>query len=371
MSNRKMVAVLALSAFIGMTAIVSFDLLMPSVAADLDTSVAAIAQITTVMYVAGALVGLSLGPVADHYGLRRTMMLAGVLLTASNIATALSTEYWMLLLSRLPVGFGIMGAVSVAIAATRLPEDERRTGIGWISSLIPLAAILGSPLLGMIAHHTSWRVSYLVLASVFALVTWLIGRYVPADPSWPATRFNAAQALVAYRPILRHSTMLLLYLVDILRTAATWSIWIFLSSFLVQVHGLSLQQVSVVYTSIGVAYVVGTRFGNGSFRWLSLPALAGSTSLAMAPFSFIVLTGGLNLTITIMFLLIYTFMAGVGFPALTIMITETTRGGQGTTMMLRRSLFAGGKPSQRVSVERCWRWGDSLRWATALWCFCC
>ncbi len=81
MSNRNMVVVLAVSAFIGMTLIVSFDLLMPQIAEDLGRDVSSIAQISMVMYVIGASVGILLGPLADHYGLRRTMMSGGVLLS--------------------------------------------------------------------------------------------------------------------------------------------------------------------------------------------------------------------------------------------------------------------------------------------------
>jgi predicted MFS family arabinose efflux permease len=348
MSNRTMIAVLAVSAFIGMTAIVSFDLLMPGIAEDLGTSVAAIAQISFVMYVMGASLGLLLGPVADHYGLRRTMMFGGLVLALSCVATALSTSYWMLLVSRLPVGIGIMGAVSVAIAASRLPEDDRRKGIGWISTVVLMAAILGSPTLGMIAHYSSWRISYVVLAGVFLTITTLLWRFVPADPPWPQSRFNTSAVVRAYQPILRHSTSVFLYISDMFRGTSIWLLFIFFSAFLIQRHGLSLQQVSLVYTSIGIAYVVGTRFGNGDFRWLSLHSLYAGSTLAMLPLIFLVLSGTFSLTVSIVVLLPAMFFAGIGYPAITIMISEESRGGQGTTMMLRRAAFAA---SQAVAAS--------------------
>ena len=340
MSNRAMIAVLAVAAFIGMTAIVSFDLLMPRIAEDMGTSVAAIAQISFVMYVMGATLGLLLGPVADHYGLKRVIMLGGLALALSCVLTALSTGYLMLLISRLPAGIGIMGAVAVAIAASRLPESERRKGIGWISSTVPLAAILGSPVLGIIAHYSHWRLSYITLALVFLAITALLWRHVPADPPWPANRFNASAVIHAYGPILRHHASLFLYLADMLRGTSTWLIWIFFSAFLVQHHGLSLQQVSFVYTTIGISYVAGTRLGNGDFRWLGLHSWFVLSTLAMLLPAMLVLSGTLGLGVSIIVMAVMTFLAGIGFPAITIMISEASRAGQGTAMMLRRAAFA-------------------------------
>ena len=340
MSNRKMVTILAISAFIGMTAIVSFDLMMPGIADDLGVSIAALAQISFVMYLLGATIGLLLGPVADHYGLKRTMMFGGALLAVSCIASALAVNYWMLLLSRLPVGIGIMGAVSLAIASTRLPEEHRRRGMGWIMTTVPLAAILGSPALGLIAHYSNWRLSYITLAMVLLTISLLIWRFVPADPAWPESPFESSGFLRAYTPILRDRLTVFLYISDSLRGTSTWLIFIFLSAFLVHEHGLSLQQVSVVYTSIGISYVFGTRIGNGDFQRLSLSTLYTGSTLGLTLFAILVLSGNFGLTISIPLLIAVTFLGGIGFPAMTIMISEASRGGQGTTMMLRRSMFS-------------------------------
>jgi predicted MFS family arabinose efflux permease len=340
MSSRGLVAVLAVSAFIGMTLIVSFDLLMPLIAEELNRDVSSIAQISMVMYVVGASIGLLLGPLADHYGLRRIMMYGGVLLSLSALLTALSTGYWMLLLSRLPAGIGIMGAVGVAVAASRLPEGERRKGIGWISTTVPLAAIAGSPGLGLIAAQTNWRVSYAVLASIFLLLVFLIWRFVPADPPWPASRFNARDVIRAYDPILRHPPSVLLYLADMFRGASTWFIWIFLSAFLIQAQGFSLQQVSATYTGIGIMYVLGTRFGNGDVQSISLQWLMITSTFAMIPIGTLFLLDVINTPFALVLLGSYTFLAGIGFPALTILISEESRGGQGATLMLRRTALS-------------------------------
>ena len=340
MSNRNMVVVLAVSAFIGMTLIVSFDLLMPQIAEDLGRDVSSIAQISMVMYVIGASVGILLGPLADHYGLRRTMMSGGVLLPLSAVTTALSTGYWMLLLSRLPAGIGIMGAVALAVAASRLPEGERRKGIGWISTTVPLAAIAGSPGMGLIAHQTSWRVSYIVLASVFILLVILIWRFIPADRPWPTSRFKTGNVVTAYAPIVRHPPSVLLHLADMFRVASTWFIFIFLSAFLVQTHNFTLQQVSVTYTGIGIMYVLGTRLGNGDVRSITLPWLVVITTIAMIPLGTLFLIDVFSMLVTLVILGSYTFLSGIGFPALTVLISEESRGGQGATMMLRRATLS-------------------------------
>lgn len=336
MSDRKMVLTLAAAAFIGMTAIASLNVFLPAIADEFDTTVTAVGQINTTMFIVGAALGLLLGPLADHYGLRRAMILAGLLHVLSAFATAASTEYWMLLVSRLPAGLGVLGAVSIAVAAIRLPENERRTGIGWIVTAIPLSAILGSPLLALTAHYTSWRVSYVALGLVFVLLTALVWRYVPADPSWPENRFEPVHAITAYVPILKHSVSVLLYLADILRGVTWFGFLIYLYSFFIQEHGLSLQQVSIISVTGGSAYLVGTRFGGGQVQRFSLGAIFYVSTGIMGVFGAVSLAGSLELLYTLVAVHTFAFMGGVGFPAITIMISEENRGGQGTAMMLRR-----------------------------------
>src|SRR5688572_2388386 len=62
------------------------------VARDFDTSISLIGQTTTVAVLVSAFLGVIIGPLADYYGHRRTLLLgvAGIVISAIGTALALS-----------------------------------------------------------------------------------------------------------------------------------------------------------------------------------------------------------------------------------------------------------------------------------------
>ena len=62
------VAALASTAFLGPLNSMALNAFLPFIADDLDTSVPVLGQITTMVFLLGALNGLLIGPLADRYG---------------------------------------------------------------------------------------------------------------------------------------------------------------------------------------------------------------------------------------------------------------------------------------------------------------
>jgi ribose transport system substrate-binding protein len=87
MSYRNLVIVLAAVTFIDMTVVMALSPFFPNIAIELNTTVAALGQIQMATYLTGAMLGLLIGPLADHYGLRR-VMIASALLLASALASS-------------------------------------------------------------------------------------------------------------------------------------------------------------------------------------------------------------------------------------------------------------------------------------------
>jgi MFS transporter, DHA1 family, inner membrane transport protein len=338
MSNRKMVSVLAFSSFTGITALLLMNSFLPAIAEDFDTSIAAIGQINTATYIIGALIALILGPLADHLGLRRTIVMVALLIGISGFATALAPGYWTLLLSRIPAGLGVLGAIAVAIASAHLPAEERRKGIGWIISAIPLSAIIGLPVFTLIAYYSSsWRMAFAVLGLFLLLTAWLLWRFVPADPPVSNNRFSLQAVLSAYRPLLSYPPSVFLYLADILRGLTWFGILVYLSAFFIDELGLTLQDYAGFMVVAGSAYFLGTRLGDGGIARISLGVLFYSSTALMAVSAAIAFATPFATPIVLLLLVIFGFMGGIAFPSMTILISETSRAGQGTTMVLRQS----------------------------------
>jgi MFS transporter, DHA1 family, inner membrane transport protein len=335
-SNRKLIFVLAAVAFIDMTAIMALSPFFPEIAADLNTSVALLGQTQMAMYLVAAGLGLFIGPLSDHYGLRRTMVASALLLATGTIVTGLATDYWLLLLGRIPTGLGVMGAISMAVVASRLPQEERRDGLGWVVGAMPLAAIVGVPMLAFIAYHSSWRVSFFALGSVGVLLAVLIWRMVPEDPPLPASTLQMRAILKSYTPVVADRSLLLLFLADFLR-GITWSgMMTYIAAYFIQEYGVSLQQYGVILFGGGLAYLSGTRFGTGRFPYMGMSSLAMISTLMVALSVTFLLASIWPLFVIVILLLITGFVGGLAFTVQTILISEQSSAGRGLTMMLRK-----------------------------------
>jgi MFS transporter, DHA1 family, inner membrane transport protein len=337
MSYRNLLIVLAAVTFIDMTVVMALSPFFPNIAIELNTTVAALGQIQMVTYLTGAMLGLLIGPLADHYGLRRVMIASALLLALGNIATALATEYWVLLLSRIPAGLGVLGAVAMAVAATRFPQEKRRDGIGWVVGAMPFAAIIGTPALASIAHYTHWRMSFVVLGAICLLLAGLIWRSVPHDAPFPETKLHLGDVFRAYVPILGNRPLMLLYLSDVLRGVTWFGFLTYLAALAIQEYGLSLQQFGLLMFGGGSAYLVGTRLGIGRFPYMGLRTLLYSSISLMAISGALMFALVLSLPLFVALVLICGLMGGLSFTIQTIFISEASSGGQGTTMVLRKS----------------------------------
>jgi MFS transporter, DHA1 family, inner membrane transport protein len=342
MTSRSLVFALALASFTGILAQFALVPLLPEVAADIDVSVPLLAQTVTLTFLAGALLALAVGPLADHYGHRRLMLIGATLLLLSAVGTSLAVDYWTVLLTRLPggLGGGILTSVSVVLASTRFPVEQRRWAIGWTVSGISLAPIVGAPAITFVGEHLGWRASFLVLA-LLALASGLLLRgLVSADVASPTERFHLNDTLVAYRPILTNSLARSLQVSNLLRAIGWGAALTYISAYMFDIHGLSLQGVGFLFILTGCGYFVGTRLGDGRYARFSLRSVFAVSTLTMGVMFAATYLIHASLWIIITPVTIAVAAGGIGFVSLTILMAEESSAGPATTMMLRQAGFS-------------------------------
>jgi MFS transporter, DHA1 family, inner membrane transport protein len=342
MTSRTLVFALALASFTGILAQFALVPLLPEVAANIDVSVPLLAQTVTLTFLVGALLALGIGPLADHYGHRRVMLMGAMLLTASSIGTALAVDYWTVLLARLPggLGGGILTSVSVVLASTKFPVAQRRWAIGWTVSGISVAPIIGVPIFTFVGEHLGWRASFLALA-LLALTSGLLLRgLVSADVASPTERFHLRDTLVAYRPILTNRLARSLQISNLLRAIGWGAALTYISAYLYDVHGLSLQSISYIFFVTGCGYFLGTRLGDGRYTRFSLKSTFAISTLLMGLMFAGVYLIHASLWIIIIPLSLAVLAGGIGFVSLTIIMAEESPAGPATTMLLRQSGFS-------------------------------
>ena len=95
---------------------------------------------------------------------------------------AMSINYEMLLCSRAVAGMfgGLLSATIFSIIADLIPESRRGKATGTVMSSFPFAAVVGMPAGLLLANMISWRVPFVVLASLGFMIILLAYRLLPS-----------------------------------------------------------------------------------------------------------------------------------------------------------------------------------------------
>lgn len=158
---------------------------IPALQRDLGISLVTSGVLLSLVLLAGALLGLVVGLVADRIGLRRSQLAGLAILTVTGLAGGWATDERTLLVLRALEGPGFLLSSVPAPGLIRriVPPDRLTRMLGVWSAFIPVgstvALLIGPAVIGGLGWP-SWWWSTGALSGVVALLIW---RLVPADPS--------------------------------------------------------------------------------------------------------------------------------------------------------------------------------------------
>ncbi len=314
--------------------------LAKAIARDLGTTVPLIGQVSTLLLATMAVAGLLAGPLADHFGHCRVILLGLGLLGLSAAVMGLAPAYPALLGGALIAGIGapIVG-VAFAVAAARYAGEARRAALSRVQAVQTAGSILGAPLLTAVAAATAWRGAYVVVLAAYLLAGVLVARRLARDPR-PVGHFTARTVLAAYRPLLGDRGMLALYGASTLRALGWVGPFTYLGALYAERHGLALGQIGLAYMVASVGMLAGNLAAG---RWLGRVdlrrAFAATTALLAlcwaAVFALPLATPQVVALATVA-----AFASGIGWIALTTLLAAETPAGPGTTLTLNGSAFA-------------------------------
>jgi MFS transporter, DHA1 family, inner membrane transport protein len=339
--NRLLVVALFFGGFVANMNLVATGTYLSPMARDLDLPVSLTGQAQTAALVIGAIVGLLVGPMSDHYGIRRMLILGAVSMAICGFATAVATDFWTLALGRIPggVAFGMIMGLGASVASTQLPQEERRSALGWMVSGAALAVILGAPMLAMLGELFSWRLGFVLVGSLgIALVPGYL-RAVSVDPPRPDTPFRPVDAILGYREILSDSRMALLQAATVIWAISWTGVNTYFGAFAIDSVGISLQEFGFLFMWGGIVFMIGSR--SAPFfcrfwtpRWVMTP-IAGLLCLASVLY-FTLPTGFLELAVI---MTLIGFAGGNGLPLIMILVAEVMNTRLGSVMMLRQFCY--------------------------------
>ena len=199
------------------------------------------------------LAGFASAFVIDRFNRRHLLLglFSGLLLATT--ACGFAWDFHSLLLARALAGMfgGVLSANVLAYLGDCIPEERRGGATGTVMTAFSMAAVAGVPLGILLATHFTWRMPFLAIAGVGALL-WLTA--VRILPSLPARNAHAPVAVVAtLRAVLgvaNHRRALALIAALML---AGFSVIPFISPYMVRNVGLSEAQLSYIYLCGGFA----------------------------------------------------------------------------------------------------------------------
>lgn len=314
---------------------------IPDIADDLNRSVPLIGQAATAFLIVAAISGLVVGPLADHYGHRRTLMFGLALLAISAAGGGFAPNYTVLLATRLVGGLGMAATIGVAFAmvSTRYAGESRLKALSILSSSIALTGIVGIPLLTGISALLSWRGAWEFVAVLSVAAIALLLALCPADPGKPQGRITPREIVRSYLPLLRSRQMLALFGGSASQGLLFVAVLTYQGAYFVDELGLTVQEFGLIAAVGGAAFAAGSfiagRLGGFDLRLLfSLSMVLSGVVLAPA---FSDQTGPISSTVSIAAGFV---LAGISVVTILDLLATNTPAGQATTLVLNESVFS-------------------------------
>lgn len=141
--------------------------LLPAIAASLGTQEATVGLGVAAFTGAYAVVGPLLAGRAGQRS-RRSLVIALLVFTVANLATALSPTVWVFLVSRVVAGAaaGVYSPLSSAVAAEIVGPERRGRALALVLAGLAVGTVFGVPIGLVLAQYWDWRAAILLIVVV-------------------------------------------------------------------------------------------------------------------------------------------------------------------------------------------------------------
>jgi DHA1 family inner membrane transport protein len=227
----------------------------------------------------------------------------------SNIASVFSPTFNVLLLARLLPAFvhPVFWSIAMSVAAASVETKRSSRAVSIVFTGFSAGIVLGVPMASFVAGSYGWEGAFLVFSvlNAVALIAHLI-----LIPSMPVTRRLSfgSQLGVLRKPILWLNLAL-----QVLLTAAVFSIYAYMADYLKIVTEMDVRSISLMLFLFGTAGFFGT-LAAGSLMGPYLSATASGFMALFAPTLFLIFLFGQSYPVAVVLVVIWGFVHAPAVP---------------------------------------------------------
>lgn len=278
---------LAVGAFgIGVTEFSPMGML-PVIAAGVDVSIPS-AGLLVSAYAIGVLVGAPVMTLLfSRFGKRTALMALMAIFTLGNLLSALSPDYWTLLLARVvtSLNHGAFFGLGAVVAASVVPKDKQASAVATMFMGLTIANIGGVPVATWVGQQIGWREAFVGTAALGLLTIAALWMALPRGA--PGKRPEVRREL----RVLARPEVVIALLTTVMGASAMFALYTYVAPILETLAGASGSFVTLALMLIGLGFTLGNWLGGKVADW----SLDGATAIFLAALSIIMLASPLLL----------------------------------------------------------------------------
>lgn len=176
-----------------------------------------------------------------------------IVLAGADVLAAVAPSYWLMMISRVLVGFviGAFWSIGSGLSSRLVPEHQVARATSVIFSAVPLSSVLGVPLGTLIGDELGWRAAFTAMGVLTIGVLVMLVAFVPALPAVEVTRLNVLRDMFGSR-LVRVGLV-----VTFLLVLAHFGAYTYVRPFLEDVTGVGPTMVTVFLFVYGIAGLLG------------------------------------------------------------------------------------------------------------------
>ncbi|WP_051304697.1 multidrug effflux MFS transporter [Chitinilyticum litopenaei] len=294
---------------------------LPAIAQSLGSPEATV-QLTLASYFIGLALGQSLyGPLSDHFGRKRPLLIGLLVYIAASIGCALAASIEQLIVLRFVQALGGCAGMVIARAVVR-DRCEPREAAQVFSSLVLVMGVapILAPLLGSwIVVSAGWRPIFALLAAFAALCFVLLHLSLQETrPPQHSAPFRPGVTLASYGRLLRDGHFMAYALTGGLAVAGLFAYITGSPVVMMSLYGLSPASYSLVFGSIAACYILASQLNARFLKTQDLDSLLGRAVAVLTVLAAVLLAATLLLGLPPFWLVltcVYGYLAALGFAA--------------------------------------------------------